>query len=52
MITKLEAKAAWQTIKSFSMMHTSDTYSVDDVTVKVQKAVMTLEKYFEQEEKQ
>ena len=52
MITKAEAKQAWQTITVYSMQHTSKSFSVDDITYKVQNAVMLLNEYFNQGDEQ
>lgn len=48
-ITEEEAKNAWLTIKSFAMENSSKSaFAQDDVTVKLQKAVMCLDQYFSQ----
>lgn len=50
MVTKEEAKQAWETIKSFSSQHLSKTVSTDDITYKMQVAVITINEYFKQGE--
>lgn len=47
MITKDDAKKAWQTVMTFSMMHSDkDAISKKDIGLLMQKAIITLNDYF------
>lgn len=52
MVTKKDAKAAWQTILAFSAAHNSKTsFSAADITKTMQDAIVILNDYFTEEDK-
>lgn len=47
MVSKEEAKNAWQVVISFSIARQNQqSFSKDDITISLQNAILTLNKYF------
>ena len=51
MVTKADAKKAWQTVMSFSMSHNNaQSFSKNDITQSMQNAIKVLNDYFTHDE--